>query len=268
MGLRIGIIAGAGRFALQAIERAKARGYVCVVAGIRGEALPELKIAADVFEWIGPTELEKLITFFKSQGVTETVFVGKVEPRTLVRRDGFDEGMSRLLSQVKDKTPTTILRTLIEVLTARGIRVKDPSFLLEPFLCPSGRLSAAAPPASIEEDAAFGWALARSVADLDIGQTIVVKDKAIVAVEGMEGTDETIRRAGLLAGPGIVALKVGRTRQDMRIDVPAVGLETMRALVAVHGAALVFEAGRVPFFQKEEALALADANGIAVLARE
>jgi len=110
--------------------------------------------------------------------------------------------------------------------------------------------------------------LARSIADLDIGQTIVVKDKAIVAVEAMEGTDETIRRAGRLAGPGIVAIKVGRTRQDMRIDVPAVGLETMRVLVAVHGAALVFEAGRVPFFQKEEALALADANGIAVLARE
>lgn len=267
MGLRIGIVAGSGRFALQALEGAKARGYTCVVAGVRGEALPELKVAADAFEWVGPTELEKLITFFKSQDITETVFVGKVEPRTLVRRDGLGEEMSRLLAPMKDKTPTTVLGTLIEVLTSRGIRVKDPSFLLEPFFCPPGRLSSSSPSASIEEDAAFGWALARSIADLDIGQTIVVKDKAIVAVEGMEGTDEAIRRAGRLAGPGIVAIKVGRTRQDMRIDVPAVGLDTMRVLVGVHGAALVFEAGRVPFFQKDEALALADANGIAVLVR-
>jgi hypothetical protein len=268
MGPRIGIIAGSGRFALQALEGAKSQGYACVVAGIRGEALPELKVAADAFEWVGPTELDKLLTFFKSQGVAETVFVGKVEPRTLVRRDGLDEGLARLLSQMKDRTPTAVLRTLIEVLTAHGIRVKDPSFLLEPFFCPPGQLSAAAPTPAVQEDAAFGWTLARAIADLDIGQTIVVKDKAIVAVEGMEGTDETIRRAGRLAGEGIVVVKACRSRQDMRIDMPAVGLETLKNLVAARAAALVFEAGRIPFFQKDEALALADANGIAVLARE
>jgi hypothetical protein len=118
------------------------------------------------------------------------------------------------------------------------------------------------------EDIEFGWAQAKVVADLDIGQTVVVKDKAIVAVEGMEGTDETIKRAGRLAGEGVVAIKVGRTQQDMRIDVPAVGLETMRSLAIVRAAALSFEAQKVLFFDKEEALALADANRISVIAKE
>jgi DUF1009 family protein len=109
--------------------------------------------------------------------------------------------------------------------------------------------------------------LAKTLADADIGQTLVVKDRAVVAVEGMEGTDETIRRGALLAGDGVVVLKTGRTRQDMRIDVPMVGRETVRTLVNVRAAALVIEADRVPFFQKEEALETAGRAGLAVLVR-
>jgi DUF1009 family protein len=266
MGLRIGLIAGSGRFPLQALAGAKARGYSCVVAGIRGEAPPEIKAEAEAFEWVGPTELEKLVTFFKAQGVTEAVLAGKVEPRTLLRKDVRDEALSRLLSGIGERTPTGVLRSLIEFLTGQGIRVMDPSFLLAPFFCPPGRLSKAEPSAGVLEDAAVGRLVARAAADLEIGQTVAVKNGAIVAVEGMEGTDEAIRRAGRLAGDGIVVAKAGRTRQDMRIDVPAVGLETVKALVSARAAALVFEAAAVPFFQKDEALALADAHGLVVLA--
>jgi DUF1009 family protein len=267
MGRRIGLIAGSGRFPLQALAGARAGGYDCVVAGIRGEAAPELKAAADAFEWVGPAELDKLVSFFKSHGVEDIVLVGKVEPRTLLRRDLRDEDLARLLAQMKDRTPTTVLRSLFELLTAQGLRVMDPSFLLVPYLAAPGRLSRTEPAPAVLADADFGWRLARAAADLEIGQTVAVKDGTIVAVEGMEGTDEAIRRAGRLAGEGIVVVKAARSRQDMRVDVPAVGLETVRTLVGVRGAALVFEASAVPFFQREEALALADANGLAVLAR-
>jgi DUF1009 family protein len=155
MGLRIGIIAGSGRFPLQALAGAKVLGYSCVVAGIRGEALPELKVEAEAFEWVGPTELDKLVTFFRAQGVTEIVLVGKVEPRTLLRKDVKDEALARLLSGMKDRTPTAVLRSLIEFLTTQGIRVMDPSFLLAPFLCPPGRLSKAEPSPAVLGDA--GW---------------------------------------------------------------------------------------------------------------
>ena len=268
MGRRIGLIAGSGRFPLQALAGARAQGYDCVVAGIRGEAAPELKAAAEAFEWVGATELDKLVSFFKAQGVTETVLAGKVEPRTLVRKDLRDGDLARLLSQMKDRTPTAVLRRLFEFLTAQGIKVMDPSFLLAPYLASPGRLSRTEPAASVLADAAFGWRLARAAADLEIGQTVVVKDGTIVAVEGMEGTDEAIRRAGRLAGEGIVAVKAARRRQDCsRPDWPVGAFETVRTLVGVRAAALVFEAAAVPFFQKDEALALADEHGLVVLAQ-
>ncbi|MDP2914607.1 MAG: UDP-2,3-diacylglucosamine diphosphatase LpxI [Candidatus Aminicenantes bacterium] len=267
MGPRIGIIAGSGRFPLQALDIAKSLGYTCVVAGIRGEALPELKIKADAFEWVGTDELFKLLTFFKSQDVRETVLLGKVEPRVLVQKDLQDEELVRLLVRAKDKTPTAVLSSLVDYLAAQGVTVKDPTFLLESFFCPEGVLSRTTPSPGILEDIGFGWPLAKAVADLDIGQTVVVKSRAIVAVEGMEGTDEAIKRAGRLAGEGLTALKTRRTRQDPRIDLPAVGLETIRNLVKIRAAALCVEALGVAFFQKEEALALADEHGLVVMAK-
>lgn len=267
MGPRIGIIAGSGRFPLQALDMAKSLGYTCVVAGIRGEALPELKIKADAFEWVGTDELFKLLTFFKSQDVREALLLGKVEPRVLVQKDLQDEELVRLLVRAKDKTPTAVLSSLVDYLAAQGVTVKDPTFLLESFFCPEGVLSRTTPSPGILEDIGFGWPLAKAVADLDIGQTVVVKSRAIVAVEGMEGTDEAIKRAGRLAGEGLTALKTRRTRQDPRIDLPAVGLETIRNLVKIRAAALCVEALGVAFFQKEEALALADEHGLVVMAK-
>lgn len=267
MGTRLGIIAGSGRFTLQALDMAKSLGYDCFVAGIRGEALPELKIKADAFEWVGTDELFKLLTFFKSQDIRETVLVGKVEPRVLVQKDLKDGELERLLAGAEDRTPTAVLSTLIEYLAGQGISVKDPSFLLEPFFCSEGLLTRTAPSEAVLRDIEFGRPLAKAVADLDIGQTVIVKNRAIVAVEGLEGTNEAIKRGAHLAGAGITALKTRRTRQDPRIDLPAVGLETIHCLVKARAAALCLEALGVAFFQKEEALAAADEHGLAVLAR-
>lgn len=268
MGTRIGIIAGSGRFPLQALESAKSLGYECVVAAIKDEAMPELAMAADAVEWFGLGELSKLLAFLKSRDIGETLLLGKIRPEALFDKGGHDELAAGLLAQIGDRTPAAVLGSFLGLLREQGISVADPTFLLEPHLCPEGVLTRAQPAPSVLADIDFGWRFAKAIADLDIGQTIIVKDRAVVAVEGMEGTDETIRRAGCLAGDGLVAVKVGRSGQDMRIDVPAVGLETLRNLIRVKAAALCFEALVVPFFQKDKSLALAEANGIAVLAKK
>ncbi len=268
MGERIGLIAGAGESPLLALEEAVRQGLVCAVAGIRGEASPELKTRTAAFEWIGLTELDKLVSFFKGQGVRRAVMAGAIDPQAVLQpKETMDDALFQLIAQVRDKTPTRLIQSLIDYLGGQGISVVDPSFLLQPYFCPAGILSSAPPTPAILEDIEFGWERARRLADEDIGQTLIVKERAIVAVEGMEGTDETLKRAGRLAGEGIVMIKVARTRQDPRIDIPAVGLETMRGLIRVRAAALCFEAGRMPFFQKDESLLLADANGLAVLAK-
>jgi len=149
----------------------------------------------------------------------------------------------------------------------RGIRFISPEPFLAPLLCAEGVLSKKKPSASIKSDITWGWEKARALADADIGQCVVVKEKAVVAVEGMEGTDAAIRRGGELAGSGVVVIKRARSHQDQRVDLPAVGMDTLRALSEVQGAALCFEAHKMPFFQKAEALELADRHRIVVLAR-
>ena len=267
MGPRIGVIAGAGNFPLVALAEAKKLGYFCAVAGLRGAAAAELKREADAFEWFGPAEIEKLVSFFQSHEIREAVMFGKIEHRTIFRDDLRDEVFLKLPAPLPDQSASALLKSLIEYLQTRGVSVLDPSPFLAPYYCAVGVLGSAAVSAAVEAEAGFGWPLAKTLADLDIGQTLVVKGRAVVAVEGMDGTDETIRRGALLAGEGIVVLKAGRTGQDARIDVPMVGLETIRTLAKARAAALVIEAGRVPFFQREEALVAAAAAGVAVIVR-
>jgi hypothetical protein len=267
MGRRIGIIAGGGAFPLRALAEAKKLGWFCPVAGLRGAASPELEREAAAFAWVGPLELQKLVSFFQSHNVAEAVMFGKVEHRTIFA-DGFPEAeIAAMGLQPPDLQPATLLKSLIQGLEIRGLKILDPSAFLAPYLCSEGVLGKIDGGDSVSTDAAFGWPLVKALADLDIGQTMVVKKRAVVAVEGMDGTDETIRRGAALAGEGVVVLKTARTRQEARIDVPMVGLETVRVLTQVKAAALVIEAGRVPFFEREEALALADASGLAVLAK-
>ncbi|MGB8952052.1 MAG: UDP-2,3-diacylglucosamine diphosphatase LpxI [Candidatus Aminicenantales bacterium] len=267
MGTRIGLIAGSGEFPFLAVEEARKQGYECIVAGIRGEAASILKMKADAFEWVEPAEIVQLLTFFRKHEIREILMVGKIQPRTIYARGLAEKAALDLLAPLPSRSPSTVLRALMGVLAREGMTVKDPSFLLHPYFCRAGVLSEVQPAAEILDDITFGWSIAKSIADADVGQTIIVKNKAVVAVEGMEGTDEVIRRGGRLAGEGIVVIKVARTDQDMRIDIPTVGLETMKNLIRVKGAALCFEALRMPFFQKEETLALANANGIAVVVR-
>ena len=267
MGTRIGVIAGRGKFLSLALDEARKKGYTFMVAGIKGEAEPSLEKKAEAFQWIGADEVFKLISFFRKHSIDEAVMLGKVNQSFLYRKKLSNRPAQNLLAQVKEKSPSALIQAIIEFLASQGIKVKDPSLFLAPYFCAEGILTEKVPPGWVMEDIDFGWRIAKNIADLDIGQTVVVKDKSVVAVEGLEGTDEAIKRAGRLAGKGIVAVKVSRSSQDPRIDLPAVGLDTLRCLVRVKGVALCFEARGVPFFQKEKALSLANAHGVAIVAK-
>jgi hypothetical protein len=246
----------------------KKQGMIPVVAAVEGEASPRLEKAAAVFRWFKPGKLSGAASFFLENGAREVVMLGKVQPNAVFRPDNFDEAAWDTLQGLADKSPFSLLGAAVAFLEGRGLQVLPPRAVLEPQFCREGVLTAVAPTAAQLADIDFGLGLARRFADLEIGQTLVIKDRAVVAVEGMEGTDETIKRGGRLAGPGFIAVKAGRTSQDLRLDVPAVGLDTVRTLVRAGGGALGIDALKVAFFQKEEALALAQARGVAIVVRK
>ena len=160
-----------------------------------------------------------------------------------------------------------MIHTAIDYFLKKGIKIIDPTIFLSPYFCRAGVFTKTYPNKQDEEDISFGWDKAKILADQDIGQTLIVKNKIVLAVEGAEGTNETIRRAGDLIGDGFVVIKRTRTHQDPRIDLPGIGLETVKHLVKAGGKILCFEADKMPFFQKDEALELADMNNISILAR-
>jgi hypothetical protein len=209
-----------------------------------------------------------MVAFFRKNGADSVLMLGKIRPSTVTGAENSGRDPRRLIAVRPDDTATVLLRAAVAFLESQGLRVLDPGAFLEPYFCGPGPLTQTRLPEAAEADIDFGLPLARRLADLDIGQTLVVRRRAVAAVEGMEGTDAAIRRGARLAGAGFSVVKAGRTVQDMRLDVPAVGLDTVRAIVRAGGAALALDAARVVFFQKSEAAALADRHGLAIVARE
>ncbi len=268
MGRRIGIIAGSGTFVPLAVSELTKKGLVCIVAGLEGEASSRLKNEAEVFSWLGPGEAAGVVRFFRKHGVSEVMMLGKVRPAVILRQGALGGLTRRIWDGLEDRSPTGLLKAAVVFLEASGLRVLNPVSVLEPHFCRAGILTKKKPTEAQLEAIDFGLKTARKVADLDIGQTLVIKDQLVVAVEGAEGTDETIHRGFRIAGSGCVVVKAGRTSQDMRLDVPAVGHDTVRSLIRAGSAALALEARKVAFFQKDKAVALADANGITIVVRE
>jgi hypothetical protein len=239
-----------------------------MVAALEGEASARLKTGADVLLWVKPGDLGRIVSFFQEKQVEEVIVLGKVRPATVFCQENFDPATWLMLEPLKQKSPTAVLREAFRFLEAAGLRVLDPFSMLQPFFCAEGVLTAVRPSPSVQEDIDYGLNVARQVADWEIGQTLIIKDRTVVAVEGMEGTDRAIRWGGQLAGPGFVAVKAGRTTQDMRIDVPAVGLDTVRTLIRAGAGALGLEASKVAFFQKQRSVQLADAHGLSIVAQK
>lgn len=267
MEKKIGIIAGEGKFPLMVLREAKKEGYQVAVAGLKNIAFPELEKEADFFIWVGIGEVGKLVNFLNNNNVKKAIFAGRVKHFSIYENFFPDPEARLLLTYLEDKKPTSIFRIISEFLSSKGVELVDSTIFLSKLLPCEGILTRNKPSKNALEDIEFGWKIAKNIAGMDIGQTIVVKDKAVIAVEAMEGTDETLKRAMSIGGDGIVVIKVSRPQQDMRFDVPVVGLSTVRILSEVKNPVLCIEAYKTLFFDMEESIKFANERGMAIVAR-
>ncbi len=264
----LGLIAGDGGFPLEVALAVRARGRRVHAIGFHGVTPRGLEAAAERVDWLHLGELERLLARFRESGVRDVVMAGKVDKRHLYDAAGShrpDETARALVARLLDRQDDSILDTLAAWLESEGLHVRGQPDVAPELLAPVGPLGGIEPSERAKEDIAFGLTLARSIAELGVGQCVVVHSRAVVAVEAMEGTDETIRRAGGLVGPGATVLKLPRPAQDMRYDLPAIGSGTLDAMRDAGAAQLVYAAGRTVILQRSALICAADAAGIGLL---
>lgn len=247
--MRIGLIAGNGQFPFLALDAARSLGHDVTVVAIKDEADPRMEeLVAESprveLHWVSLGQLGRCITLLKEAGISQALMAGQVQHTKLFSGVIPDLTLLKVLRRLKAKNTDALISAVADVLAEHGIELVDSTGFLQPLLARAGTLTHRAPGAGERADLEFGYRMADAVAGLDIGQTIVVKDQAVVAVEAMEGTDEVIGRAGRLAGPGTVVVKVAKPDQDMRFDVPVVGVRTVHALRDARAAVLSIDAGR------------------------
>jgi len=263
---RIGVIAGSGRFPVLFAETARRRGVEVVAVAHRGETDPELERVVDAITWIHPGELDAMIGALAAAGVRRTVMVGGIAKPRLFSDLRPDARALAMLQRVGTLRDDLVLRAVAAELEADGIAVVPSTLFLQEIVPAPGVLGGRAPSDAEWHDIRLGFRAAKVIGQFDIGQSVVVRTGTVLAVEGIEGTDATIRRAGQLANGDVVLVKVCKPTQDTRFDLPAVGPATVRALADVHGRALAVEAGCTITLDRAEMVALADAAGIAVVA--
>lgn len=260
---RIGLIAGQGELVVIAARHLRERGSQVMAVGFDRATAETIAGEVDIFQRLRLGSLNKLIDFFRSHGIDTVLMLGKIHKVRMFRDFRPDTRALKLWRKLLDRRDDSILLALVDELAAEGITVERIDRHLRHLMAPAGKLSRRGPDRREREDAALGWKIAKGIGRLDLGQTAVVKNRAPVAAEAMEGTDRTILRAGELAGPGAVVVKVAKPRQDYRFDVPVVGLDTIRAMAAAGASALAVEADRTLFVQREEALPLIRRHRIA-----
>ena len=264
---KIGLIAGNRRFPLVFAQQARAKGYYLVAVAIKKDTSPKIKKYAHKVYWVDIREFNKMFDIFKAEKLDKVVMVGQVNPRHLFNRKIMEsQEIKELFKGMQDKKANTIFGLIAERLNKEGFTLLDSNTFMEDFIPKKGTLTKREPDFSMWQDIYFGLDLAKQVAHLDIGQTIAVKNKAIVAVEALEGTDALIRRAGKIGGRGMIIVKVSRPKQDMRFDIPLVGLKTIKNLIKIKASCLAIEVEKSIFIDQEPAIRLADRNGIAVVA--
>ncbi len=267
MESRIGLIAGNGRFPIVFAQAAKERHIELIAVAISEEASRELEKYVDKIYWLGVGELEKLFQILLQEKLTSVIMAGQVRHKLLFDRGiKLDKDMRGLLDDVKDKKTDSIIGAVADRLEGRGIKVLDSVLFLSDYLPVKGPLTKGPIYPNILEDIEFGRTIAKSIAGLDIGQTVVVKDKVILAVESIEGTDEAIKRGAHYGKEGIVVIKVSKPSQDMRFDIPVIGPDTIRLLSRLKAACIAIEAKKTLIIDKEETIKLADNAGIGVVA--
>jgi len=263
----IGLIAGKSDFPLLFAKAAKSKGIKVVAVGIEGETKPGLERLVDKFYRVRLGELSRVLEIFKSEGIKRAVMAGGItKSRIFNEALKIDGLMKSILVKALDKKDDTLLSMITSTLKSAGVELLDSTLFLEDLLPDEGALTKEKPASAQEEDIKFGSRIAKEVAGLDIGLSIFVKDKAVIAVEDIEGTDAMIRRGGRLAGPDGVVIKVARPKQNMKFDIPVIGPQTIRSMAEVKANCLAIEAKKTLIIDKEETVALADNNGISMMA--
>ncbi|MDH3349038.1 MAG: UDP-2,3-diacylglucosamine diphosphatase LpxI [Desulfobulbaceae bacterium] len=264
----IGIVAGGGQFPLLFIEAARKRGKKVIAIGHSGESLPELAETADVTYWVKLGQLGKIIKYFRKENVQETVFAGTIT-KTRIFKDILPDikGLS-LWNKIDARQDDAILRAVASALEEEGIKVLASTCYLKHLLFPKGVLTKKKPTAAQMEDIRFGWHIAKEIGRLDIGQSVVVRDRSVLAVEAIDGTDATIRRGGKLANNNAIVVKVKKPTQDFRFDLPATGAQTIEIMQSVKGSVLAVEAGHALIFDQQALITAADRAGIVVVGLE
>jgi DUF1009 family protein len=270
--MRLGLIAGNGRFPFLVLDAARAAGHEITIIAIKEEAFAELEAAAArppaaALHWISLGQLGKCISLLKSAGATHAVMAGQVKHTQIFGGIVPDPTLLFALSKVRSRSTDGLIGAVADVMRGHGLELIDSTALLQPFLAKPGVLTDRVPTAEEQTDIEFGYRMADALAGLDIGQTIAVKHRAVVAVEAMEGTDEVIGRAGRLAGPGVRIVKVAKPKQDMRFDVPVIGLATVQAMRVAGASALSIDAGKTLVLDGDAVFASANEAGITIVGR-
>jgi DUF1009 family protein len=268
MSEKVGLIAGKGQFPLLFAQAAKRRGVAVMAVAHRGETDPNLAALVDRLNWVYVGQLGKIIRLLKAAGVRQAVMAGGISRGRLFSQFRPDLKALSLIRRVGGGRDDRLLRAVADELEAEGIAIAPSTLFLDDLLATKGVLSRRPPTPEEVLDLEFGFQVAKEIGRLDLGQCVVVRRQVVVAVETVEGTDETIRRGGRLAGPGTVVIKVSKPDQDLRFDVPAVGRDTLAVMREVKAAVLAVEAGKTLIFDQDEMLKLANQAKIAVVGLE
>jgi len=260
-----GLIAGNGDFPFLVLEGARSRGIEMAVIAIREEASPSLERAAKRLHWVSLGELSRAIELLHSEGVKRAVMAGQVKHNKIFSSIRPDWRLAKLLFSLNTKNTDALIGAVARVLEDEGIELVDSTAFLGSLLPKTGVLTKREPDDAERADIEYGRRIAQQIAGLDLGQTVVIRDRACVAIEAMEGTDETIERAGRIAGgQRLVVVKVSKPKQDMRFDVPVVGRRTIDVMKQANATALAIDAGRTLLFERDDLIRAADEAGIAI----
>jgi UDP-2,3-diacylglucosamine hydrolase len=263
---KIGLIAGNGQFPIAFARAAKEKGMQVIAVAHEGETLPELAQWVDGIFWIKVGHLGKLISIFHEQGVKDVLMAGGIKKTRLFGGGLPDLRGAAMLARMIHKKDDSILRSVARELESEGITVRESTLYLDNIVARQGVLTKRKPSKDERRDVEFGWSMAKEIGRLDIGQTVVVKDQAVLAVEAIEGTDEAIRRGGSLCGSGAVVVKVCKPQQDLRFDLPAVGALTIQAMEQVKASCLAVEAGKTIIIERDTVIRDAERAGISIVA--
>ncbi|MEK6678060.1 MAG: UDP-2,3-diacylglucosamine diphosphatase LpxI [Nitrospirota bacterium] len=261
----IGLIAGDGNFPIILSNGLREKGKRVIAVGLENITSPDLEKGVERLHWIKVGQLGRLIKIFKKEGINRVVMAGKVSKTFMFKDIRPDLRAITLYLKLKDRKDDSLLLGIVSELEKEGIKVEEPTRYVPHLLAEKGVITKRKPKKKELKDIEFGWPIAKEMGRLDIGQTVVVKERAVLSVEAIEGTDAAIRRAGELGRGGIVVIKVAKPKQDMRFDAPVIGLNTIRILKEAKAAALCVEAGKTILLEKEDMIKLANKENICII---